>query len=53
MAEAADDQGDAENFARIPNPLQQTYDKRAIQQARQVRDIDEDGPTSQPAATDL
>jgi 23S rRNA pseudouridine2605 synthase len=49
MAEAADgDSGDAENFARIPNPLQQTYDKRAIQQARRVRDIDEDGPIPNP-----
>ena len=49
MAEAVDgDSGDAENFARIPNPLQQTYDKRAIQQARRVRDIDEDGPIPNP-----
>ncbi|MEI8265476.1 MAG: pseudouridine synthase [Betaproteobacteria bacterium] len=40
--------GDTENFARIPNPLQQTYDKRAIQQARRARDIDEDGPIPNP-----
>ena len=42
------DTGDAENFGPIPNPLQQTYDKRAIQQARRVRDIDEDGPIPNP-----
>ena len=49
MSEAADgESGDTENFARIPNPLQQTYDKRAIQQARRVRDIDEDGPIPNP-----
>jgi 23S rRNA pseudouridine2605 synthase len=44
----AGEAGDTENFARIPNPLQQTYDKRAIQQARRVRDIDEDGPIPNP-----
>lgn len=49
MSEAGEgDAGDTENFARIPNPLQQTYDKRAIQQARRVRDIDEDGPIPNP-----
>jgi 23S rRNA pseudouridine2605 synthase len=33
----------------IPNPLQQTYDKRAIQQARSVRrEIPEDGPIPNP-----
>ena len=33
----------------IPNPLQQTYDKRAIQQARALRaDISEDGPIPNP-----
>lgn len=42
------DQGEPENFGPIPNPLQQTYDKRAIQQARRVRDIDEDGPIPNP-----
>jgi len=42
------DLGEPENFGPIPNPLQQTYDKRAIQQARRVRDIDEDGPIPNP-----
>jgi 23S rRNA pseudouridine2605 synthase len=42
------DAGEPENFGPIPNPLQQTYDKRAIQQARRVRDIDEDGPIPNP-----
>ena len=32
----------------IPNPLQQTYDKRAFQQARQRREINEDGPIPNP-----
>jgi 23S rRNA pseudouridine2605 synthase len=33
----------------IPNPLQQTFDKRAIQQARaQVRELSEDGPIPNP-----
>ncbi|MFM7847510.1 MAG: pseudouridine synthase [Rubrivivax sp.] len=48
-ARSADfDAGEPENFGPIPNPLQQTYDKRAIQQARRVRDIDEDGPIPNP-----
>jgi 23S rRNA pseudouridine2605 synthase len=42
------DSGEPENFGPIPNPLQQTYDKRAIQQARRVRDIDENGPIPNP-----
>lgn len=41
-----DDDGDA--VGPIPNPLQQTYDKRAIQQARRLREIDEDGPIPNP-----
>ncbi len=32
----------------IPNPLQQTFDKRAIQQARAQREINEDGPIPNP-----
>ena len=49
VSEAVDgESGDTENFARIPNPLQQTYDKRAIQQARRVRDVDENGPIPNP-----
>ncbi|MGL6111884.1 MAG: pseudouridine synthase [Rubrivivax sp.] len=32
----------------IPNPLQQTFDKRAIQQARALREINEDGPIPNP-----
>lgn len=46
--DADEDSGDGEHFGSIPNPLQQTYDKRAIQQARRVRDIDEDGPIPNP-----
>jgi 23S rRNA pseudouridine2605 synthase len=42
------DSGEPENFGPIPNPLQQTYDKRAMQQARRVRDIDENGPIPNP-----
>lgn len=42
------DSAEPENFGPIPNPLQQTYDKRAMQQARRVRDIDEDGPIPNP-----
>ncbi|MFN8898197.1 MAG: pseudouridine synthase, partial [Pseudomonadota bacterium] len=35
--------------AAIPNPLQQTFDRRAIQQARtQRREISEDGPIPNP-----
>jgi 23S rRNA pseudouridine2605 synthase len=35
--------------SEIPNPLQQTYDKRAFQQARQPRrEIPEDGPIPNP-----
>ncbi|MEI6025141.1 MAG: pseudouridine synthase [Betaproteobacteria bacterium] len=45
---AGADLGEPENIGPIPNPLQQTYDKRAIQQARRVRDIDEDGPIPNP-----
>ncbi|MBL8305614.1 MAG: rRNA pseudouridine synthase [Rubrivivax sp.] len=39
---------DDESF--IPNPLQQTYDKRAIQQERRAtaRDVPEDGPIPNP-----
>jgi 23S rRNA pseudouridine2605 synthase len=37
-----------DNIGPIPNPLQQTYDKRAIQQARRVREVDEDGPIPNP-----
>ncbi len=32
----------------IPNPLQQNFDKRAVQQARVRREIDEDGPIPNP-----
>ena len=43
--------GDAEheNFAAIPNPLMQTFDKRAIREARAPRrEIAEDGPIPNP-----
>jgi len=39
---------DFEPAGPIPNPLQQTYDKRAIQQARLQREIDENGPIPNP-----
>ena len=45
----ADGGGEAGEFAAIPNPLQQTYDKRALQQARASRrEIPEDGPIPNP-----
>ncbi len=40
-SEAADD-------GPIPNPLQQTYDKRAFQQSRALREPSEDGPIPNP-----
>jgi 23S rRNA pseudouridine2605 synthase len=44
-----DDDRDTENFAAIPNPLMQTFDKRAIREARQPkREIAEDGPIPNP-----
>lgn len=44
-----DDHHDAIDGAAIPNPLQQTYDKRAFQQARKERrDLPEDGPIPNP-----
>jgi 23S rRNA pseudouridine2605 synthase len=39
---------DLEHHGPIPNPLQQTFDKRAIQQARKQRRFDEDGPIPNP-----
>jgi 23S rRNA pseudouridine2605 synthase len=44
-----DDDNDTPDFASIPNPLQQTYDRRAIRDARQPRrEIAEDGPIPNP-----
>ena len=44
-----DRDGEQENFAAIPNPLMQTFDKRAIREARQPRrEISEDGPIPNP-----
>jgi 23S rRNA pseudouridine2605 synthase len=44
-----DDDGDNQDFASIPNPLQQTFDRRAIREARQPRrEISEDGPIPNP-----
>ena len=44
-----DDDGDHLDFASIPNPLQQTFDRRAIREARQPRrEISEDGPIPNP-----
>jgi 23S rRNA pseudouridine2605 synthase len=44
-----DDDNDTPDFASIPNPLQQTYDRRAIRDARQPRrEISEDGPIPNP-----
>jgi 23S rRNA pseudouridine2605 synthase len=48
---ATSDEDDVEhiNFAAIPNPLMQTFDKRAIKEARQPRrEIAEDGPIPNP-----
>jgi 23S rRNA pseudouridine2605 synthase len=40
---------DQENFAAIPNPLMQTFDKRAIREARAPkREYSEDGPIPNP-----
>ncbi len=42
-------EGDEVDFGAIPNPLQQTFDKRAIREARQPRrEIPEDGPIPNP-----
>ncbi|ODU10118.1 MAG: hypothetical protein ABS84_04420 [Rubrivivax sp. SCN 71-131] len=42
-------EGDDDGPMNIPNPLQQTYDKRFIQQARrQPREYSEDGPIPNP-----
>jgi 23S rRNA pseudouridine2605 synthase len=44
-----DDDGDNLDFASIPTPLQQTFDRRAIREARQPRrEISEDGPIPNP-----
>jgi 23S rRNA pseudouridine2605 synthase len=44
-----DDDNDTPDFASIPNPLQQTFDHRAIREARQPRrEISEDGPIPNP-----
>ena len=44
-----DGDGEQENFAAIPNPLMQTFDKRAIREARAPRrEISEDGPIPNP-----
>ncbi|MFO1294933.1 MAG: hypothetical protein U1F07_18010 [Rubrivivax sp.] len=52
QAAAGDYDDDAHELidgASIPNPLQQTYDRRAIQQARSARrEIPEDGPIPNP-----
>ena len=41
--------GESNEFASIPNPLQQTFDRRAIQQDRSNRrEISEDGPIPNP-----
>ena len=39
---------DMDHVGPIPNPLQQTYDKRAFQQARKQRVFHEDGPIPNP-----
>ena len=39
---------DQDHFGPIPNPLQQTYDKRAFQQDRKKRVFHEDGPIPNP-----
>ncbi|MFZ4649964.1 MAG: pseudouridine synthase [Rubrivivax sp.] len=42
------DHDDGDAIGPIPNPLQQTYDRRAIQQARKQREFAEDGPIPNP-----
>jgi 23S rRNA pseudouridine2605 synthase len=42
-------ESDVHDYASIPNPLQQTYDRRAIREARQPRrELAEDGPIPNP-----
>ena len=48
QAQMDDGEGEFERIGPIPNPLQQTYDKRAIQQERKRRDMPEDGPIPNP-----
>jgi len=44
-----DDHDHEPDFSSIPNPLQQTFDRRAIREARQPRrEISEDGPIPNP-----
>ena len=44
-----DDDNDTPDFTAIPNPLQQTFDRRAIREARAPRrEIAEDGPIPNP-----
>lgn len=43
----ADEQGDL-SVGAIPNPLQQTFDRRALQQAQRQRAVREDGPIPNP-----
>jgi 23S rRNA pseudouridine2605 synthase len=44
-----DDDNETPDFTAIPNPLQQTFDRRAIREARQPRrEISEDGPIPNP-----
>ena len=42
------ERGEAADDGPIPNPLQQTFDKRAFQQSRAQREINEDGPIPNP-----
>jgi 23S rRNA pseudouridine2605 synthase len=42
-------ESEVNDYASIPNPLQQTYDRRAIREARQPRrELSEDGPIPNP-----
>lgn len=43
-----DEEGEGDIVGPIPNPLMQTYDKRAIQQARRLREGDDEGPIPNP-----
>lgn len=43
-----DEEHEHEPIGEIPNPLQQTYDKRAIQLAKQRREISDDAPIPNP-----
>lgn len=44
----ASDRDDEDHIGPIPNPLVQTYDRRAVTQGRKVREYGDDGPIPNP-----